>query len=254
MAAQSVPPVSSTSNVQPGGAATGSASQSSGPTYVAPPFRGATVSGNVVPSGVQLPVPSGAARAQQQKPAILSHAAMPFLTKTNSGLEKMITDNPGLRVFLEANKAALHVPKSGDVQTDFTFPMWTHSPQSGSGMTDANRRDIIIVWQEVPGSSATVSFGGQTFRGEIIGVQQVNLRDGKEIKPTPYGQNAKDGYFWDDLKVLTSGPKGQAANVKWAVVDLDAQGRVRGGGFPSGWVGRTWNGVHGTRPSIPMRE
>ncbi|MCC6807543.1 MAG: hypothetical protein IT381_08970 [Deltaproteobacteria bacterium] len=174
-----------------------------------------------------------------------------LVKKAEPHYDQIAKANPGVAKFVERNAGAIHVKKSGDVQTSFDWPVWTHSPTSAPGsITAKNETDIIVVWQEVPGSKSEVDFGnGQKYAGEIIALHQVNLRDGKTHRPS---MASDKGYLWPDMTVIASGAKGKAAKMTWAVVTLDKDGKATSGGFPSGWEGRHFEAKHGTSESIPL--
>ena len=51
-----------------------------------------------------------------------------------------------------------------------------------------------------------------------------------------------------------SAPREPLLHLNWAVVNVDAQGNVRGGGFPGGWKGRKFDGVYGTNGTKPLES
>ncbi len=180
-----------------------------------------------------------------------SSLPLDHLKKSSKVIDQILRDNPGVAKFLERNRAAIHQVRPGDVQTAFDWPVWTHSPKSG-GLTKANEKDIIVVWQEVPGSAARVQFGSYyTYPGEIIAIHRVDLRDSGIAKPSAA---IDDGYIWPNMTVTASGPKGTRASMQWAVVTIDKDGNVTGGGYPPGWAGRSFTGVHGTVSHIPLKN
>lgn len=173
-----------------------------------------------------------------------------LLKKANPNLDAVLASNPGVMKLLERNAArgAVAVPAAGDVDTHYTWPVWTHSPRSSPGsITAANEKDVIVVWQENPASAAKVSLGRyHEFPGQIIAVHQVDARGGS-------GTATDGGYIWPSIDVVASGKKDAAVTMRWAVVTLDAQGNAISGGFPGGWSGRTFTGVHGKGEYIPLK-
>ncbi len=189
-------------------------------------------------------------RVSQEKTASAHKVDLSFLKRSNPRIDQILKDNPGVGKLLAQNAGAIYKPKRGEVQTTFSWPVWTHSPAS-AGLTKANEKDIIVVWQEVPGSKARVHLGYQSFPGEIIALHRVNLRDQGPVRPWTASDK---GYIWPSMTVTASGAKGKAAKMHWAVVTIDKQGRVTGGGYPSGYSGRSFTGVHGRVDYIPLKS
>jgi len=112
---------------------------------------------------------------------VLQGAGLEHLKKANPKVSEIFKQNPGVLKLLEklSQAGAIYQPKAGDVATKFSWPVWTHSPLSSPGsITKANEKDVIIVWQEVPGSSASVQLGGQRYPGQVIALHQIDQRGG----------------------------------------------------------------------------
>lgn len=183
-----------------------------------------------------------------------------YLRQTNPKLDDVLRDNPGVAKFLEKHAAtgSLMEARPGDVSTNIRFGMWTHSKRSG-GMSQEPFKETIIVWQEDPASKANVRFTSyEKYNGRIIGVfrldQMEELADAVDAKHNgPKRTVSNDnGWEWPDMKVRASGKAGTPLSIKWAIVAIDSNGDVQGGGFPGGWSGREYDGKHGTNDRLPV--
>lgn len=183
-----------------------------------------------------------------------------YLKQSNPKLDDVLRDNPGVGKFLEkhATTGSLMQARPGDVATTVRFGMWTHSKQSG-GMAQEPFKETIIVWQEDPSSKADVRFTShEQYQGRIIGVfrldQLEELADAVDAKHNgPKRTVSNDnGWEWPDMKVRASGKAGAPLAIKWAIVSIDKNGNVEGGGFPGGWAGREYDGAHGSDDRLPV--
>lgn len=197
------------------------------------------------------PVTAGAAAQQLD---------LTYLKKSNPKLDDVLKQNPGVVKFLEKHAAtgSLMEPKPGDVSTEVRFGMWTHSKKSG-GMPQEPFKETIIVWQEDKSSKADVRFTQwEKYSGRIIGVfrldQLEELADATDAQFNgPKRTVSSDGgWEWPDMKVKATGKAGSALAIKWAIVSIDQNGDVQGGGFPGGWAGREYDGKHGTADRLPV--
>ena len=189
-----------------------------------------------------------------------------YLAQTNSGLEAIIADNPGVRKLVDrwAANASILQPQAGDKATTIRFAMWSHSKES-AGMRDEPFKDIIVVWQNNAGGQDMDLGIGVGCRGRVIGVYRLDqfafstMAEAKAANPKlPIKEIEKDkflhisddqhyvgSYEWRDMKVQASGPVGADVWIKWAIIDLATDGSVRGGGYPDGWSGRSYAGRFG---------
>jgi hypothetical protein len=192
--------------------------------------------------------------------AFASQIDLSYLKKSNPKLDDVLKQNPGVLKFLEKHAAtgSLMEERPGDVQTQVRFGMWTHSARSG-GMREEPFKETIIVWQEDPGSKSDVRFTNwEKYQGRIIGVfrleQLEELADAADnrFNGPKRTVSSDNGWEWPDMKVRATGKAGTNLSIKWAIVNIDQNGNVQGGGFPGGWAGREYDGKHGTNDRLPV--
>jgi hypothetical protein len=167
--------------------------------------------------------------APQPLPSYLGH-----LAKVNPNLSRILHDNPGVAKYLEnmSKRGALfegHL-QAGESPTRLSWEMWNHSEQTNAtwhhNMKDDTilNKDVVIVWQKGDGSTS-FNLGYHQPQGKIIGVYQ--LRDLVNHN-TRWG----DGGFVAHMNVEGAGQPGHKDVMAWAVVNIDPNGVVRGGGYP----------------------
>ncbi len=173
------------------------------------------------------------ATAATAKPAggDASDGRLSQLKGSNPRFEALLKEVPGLAKFLEKNSVSSG-PREGDVRTEVTWSLWTHSEETGKkyghGLKDAQiLSDLIVVMQPSADAKASVKFGYNKFPGqEIVGVYRAG--DLIAQKNTAY-----DGGHLGEFDVVGHGKKGEQAVMAWAIVSLTDSGDVRGGGFPT---------------------
>jgi hypothetical protein len=190
------------------------------------------------------------------------------LKTNNPKIDELIKENPGLGLFLSRNSVSTG-PRPGEAKSEVAWDFWTHSAATnqkyGHGMTDAQiLSDYIVVVQPSSLPQTKVDIGGTMAGYEIIGVYKV----GDEVS-RPSG--AFDGGHLGRLKVHAHGRPGDAI-LAWAVVSIDKNGNINGGGYPTkragafvpyqdqpigGGGGGEYHGraariTHGQKSSVPL--
>ncbi len=195
------------------------------------------------------------------------------LRQANPMLDDVFKQNPGVLKLVERFHAngAVAQPKPTDTKSKVSFEMWTHSKRSG-GMSGEPFKETIFVAQSDPTGKSKLDFGGGTLNGKLIGVFRLDqlafktaaaakatTKDknpvAKEFEPGKFALVSNDnGWEWSDMQVMAQGAPGQNFDITWAILNVDANGQVHGGGWPGGWSGRTTHGTLGKDVHLKMAD
>jgi hypothetical protein len=214
-------------------------------------------------------------RSPSIKVAVNDHLA--HLRQSNPFLDNVLKQNPGVQKLVERFHAngAVAQPKPTDAKSKVVFEMWSHSKASG-GMPVEPFKDVIFVWQNDPTGKSKLDFGRQSVDGKLIAVHRLDQLAfkteaaakatadekspvAKEFEPGKWALVSDDktyrgSYEWENMEVTAHGEPGQKFDINWAILSIDADGQVKGGGWPGGWSGRTTQGVIGKDVHKKMAE
>ena len=164
---------------------------------------------------------------------LTAQAAIANLQRTNPRLPKLLSDLPGVKLWLDRQVAAGAVStgaKPGEATSSVRWDVWTHGEGTkakyGHNLTDKQvlNEDVIVVFKIDPQGKPLDIGGYRSYSGSILAVHRMCDLG----RPCVAG----DGGWLSNMNVEVSGQPGTQADCAWAIISIDQNGRVRGGGYP----------------------
>lgn len=195
--------------------------------------------------------PPGSSPIQGVAPNFDPNAPPPYLRgllAVNPNLARDLAADPGLRAFLDANKANLvqwEKPPQGSVADTLTWPVWCHATTivpaavrdqeyimvvaRGSAYQNNGRVQLPLQDGRAGSSDGRIVFVGKT--SDFLNTQQ------------PADENGHyPGAINIDIQLPVAGAQGENVSLAYCRVQPDSQGRVHGS--RSGWPD-SFQGVYG---------